>query len=172
MAGGTGRVHLNGKAFVNAFELSAPLMDFVVRGSVIYFVVVIAIRLLPKREIGSHSPSDMLALVMMGALVADGMSIGSEEPIDFLLLAVVVLAWDWIVNALEFRFPLVARLTAESPVVIVRNGRLLYRAMRHELITEDEILACVRKNGLARIEEVALATVEKTGEISVVPKER
>ena len=157
---------------LEAIELSAPLPRFLIRGTVIYFAVVIAVRLLPKREIGSHSPSDMLALVMMGALVADGMSIGSEEPIDFLLLAVVVLAWDWVVNALEFRFPLIARLTAESPVVIVRDGRLVYRAMRHELITEDEILACVRKNGLARIEEVALATVEKTGEISVVPKER
>ena len=157
---------------MNAFELSAPLPDFLVRGTVIYFAVVIAIRLLPKREIGDHSPSDMLALVMRGALVADGMSVGSEEPIDFLLLAVVVLAWDWVVNVLEFRFPFIRRLTAEKPVVIVRNGRMLPRAMRHELITEDEVLACIRKNGLERVDEVALATVEKTGEISVVAMDR
>jgi uncharacterized membrane protein YcaP (DUF421 family) len=98
------------------------------------------------------------------------MSVGSEEPIDFLLLGAVVLAWDWIVNMLEFRFPFVARLTAEAPVVIVRDGRMLYRAMRHELITEDEVLACARKNGLNGIEDIGLATVEKTGEISVVPK--
>ena len=84
---------------MNAFELSAPLPDFLVRGTVIYFAVVIAIRLLPKREIGDHSPSDMLALVMMGALVADGMSVGSEEPIDFLLLAVVVLAAFFLLQA-------------------------------------------------------------------------
>ena len=83
-----------------------------------------------------------------------------------------MLAWDWVVNVLEFRFPFIRRLTAEKPVVIVRNGRMLPRAMRHELITEDEVLACIRKNGLERVDEVALATVEKTGEISVVAMDR
>ena len=65
---------------------------------------------------------------------------------------------------------LVCRLTAEAPTPIVRDGVRLRRAMRRELITEDELMASVRHSGLERVEDVAIATVETTGQITVIPK--
>jgi uncharacterized membrane protein YcaP (DUF421 family) len=150
---------------------SAPLFDLLVRATVIYFVVVVAVRVLPKRSIGNNSPIDMLALVIVGALVADGMSTGMESSGDFLALAAVVAAWDYVLNQLEYRFPSVARMTGEKPRVIVRDGLRLRRAMRIELITEEELMSCVRRAGLDDVRSVAKATVETTGEISVVARE-
>ena len=151
-------------------DSSLPLWALLGRGTAIYFAVMVTTRLLPKREIGSNSPVDLLALVIAGGLVADAMSVGSERPMDFLLLLVVVLVWGWVLNWLQYRIPLLERLLCEPPVVIVRNGTILHRGMRKELITEEELLGAIRRAGLDDVESVARATVESTGEISVVPK--
>jgi uncharacterized membrane protein YcaP (DUF421 family) len=100
------------------------------------------------------------------------MSVGSESPFDFLMLLGVVLAWGWVLDWLQYRFAFFARLLSEAPVVIVRDGRVLRRGMRKELITEDELCGAIRKAGLEDVASVACATVEPTGEISVVPKEQ
>jgi uncharacterized membrane protein YcaP (DUF421 family) len=155
---------------VEYLELSVSLPELALRGTVIYFVIAVVVRVLPKRTIGNNSPIDMLALITMGALVADAMSVGSQHPVDFLVLAGIVAAWDWVINIFEYRLPWLARITAEAPTPIVRNGVRIRRAMRRELITEDELMASVRHSGLERIEDVAIATVETTGDITVIPK--
>lgn len=150
--------------------LSLSLTELALRGTLIYFVITVVVRVLPKRSIGNNSPIDMLALITMGALIADAMSVGSQNPVDFMVLAAVVAGWDWALNIFEYRMPWFARLTAEAPTPIVRDGVRLRRAMRHELITEDELMASVRHSGLERVEDVAIATVETTGEITVIAK--
>lgn len=152
------------------FELSMPLWKLLARATLIYFALAIVLRLLPKREIGGISPSDLLALVIMGGLVADSMSAGAENPLDFVVLAAVVLGWSWLINMLEFRSPLFARWTVEAPVVIVREGEMLRRAMRQELVTELELLSQLRLAGLEGVEEAALVTVEPNGQLSVIAK--
>ena len=158
------------RPMIEAIESSMPVLQALGRGTAVYFLVVLVMRVLPKRGIGGNSPTDLLALVIAGGLVADAMSVGSEQPADYLMLVAVVLAWDWAINWLEFRFPLVARLTAEPPVVIVRNGRMLRRSMRRELITEEELMACLRKHGVGSLDDAERVTVESTGELSVIAR--
>lgn len=155
---------------MDMFELSTPLVNLLVRATAVYFAVAIALRLLPKREVGGISPQDLLALVVMGGLVADAMSTGVETTLDFVVLAAVVLGWSWFINLLEFRAPWFARLTVEAPVVIVREGEMLHRAMRHELITEQELLSQLRLNGVENVADAALVTVEPNGALSVIAK--
>lgn len=154
---------------METYELSLPLLELLARASLVYFAVALALRLVPKRAIGGISPSDLLALIVVGGLITDGMSTGSETTMDFIVLAGTVLAWDWLINKLEFKSSLFTRLTVESPVVIVREGEMLRRAMRRELITEQELLSQLRLNGVEKPEDAALVTVEPNGCISVIP---
>lgn len=145
-------------------------LTIVLRGTIVYFVVSLLFRVVPKRHVGANSPNDLLALVIIGGLIGDSISTGSEKPVDFLLLGAVVLFWDFSFNFLEFHFPRFARLTVERPTVIVKDGRYLRRAMRSELITKEEVLSCLRRQGVESIEQVARATVESNGEITVIAK--
>lgn len=151
-------------------EPTLTLWALLGRATVIFFAVMLVTRLLPKREIGDNSPSDLLAVVIAGGLVADSMSVGSETPIDFLLLLVVVLVWGWVIDWLQYRIAWVEKLLCEAPVEIVRDGRMLRKGMRRELITQAELEGAIRRAGLADVDDVARATVEPTGEISIVPK--
>jgi uncharacterized membrane protein YcaP (DUF421 family) len=55
-------------------------------------------------------------------------------------------------------------------IEVVRNGKLLRRNMRHEYLTEAELMSHLRTEGVDRIEEVKSARVESDGRISVLQR--
>ena len=78
------------------------------------------------------------------------------------------IAWNYVVNALSYRFPAVARLTAADPLQIVRDGQLLRRNMRREFITEEELMSHLRECGIDDLRDVKSAYVEGEGKITAV----
>lgn len=56
----------------DAFELMMPLWKIIVRISMVYLAIVVLIGVVPKQSTGSISLNDMLALVLVGAIAADG----------------------------------------------------------------------------------------------------
>lgn len=60
------------------------------------------------------------------------------------------------------------RLTEAKPLPLVRNGKLLRRDLQHEMITQDELMAKLRENGIEGLDQVKAVTMESDGEISVV----
>ncbi|MFC3287128.1 DUF421 domain-containing protein [Paracoccus aerius] len=109
----------------------------------------------------------MLVLVVIGALAADAVSGGSISTGDLLLMIVVVLLWSYILDILEYRVPVFRRLMRPSHTLLVENGRIIRRNMRRELVTEEEIMATLRKQGICDLLEVASAHLEADGEISL-----
>ncbi len=67
--------------------------------------------------------------------------------------------------------PAFDNLVEDAPLVIVRNGELLQDRMHKERVDEKDILVAARENeGLASLEEIKYAILERTGQITIVPK--
>lgn len=150
------------------FALESPFWQTVLVASVVYLAVVITIRVVPKRYSGHLSPNDMIALVMIGSLATMGMSLHAKSVGDFLLMIGVVLLWGHVFNWLEFYFPWMRRVAQDTPTPVIRDGRLLRKNMEREMITEEELIACLRKHGLSDVHAVKEAVLEVDGRISVV----
>ena len=71
---------------------------------------------------------------------------------------------------LLYRYPRVERAIEGGPTALIRDGRVLSKNLAREAITKDELMEAIRKQGLGSIEEVAEATMETGGVISVVPR--
>jgi uncharacterized membrane protein YcaP (DUF421 family) len=65
----------------------------------------------------------------------------------------------------------VRRMIEAQPLPLVRNGRLMRRNLRHEMITVDELMAKLREHGIERVDQVKAATMESDGEISIIKHE-
>jgi uncharacterized membrane protein YcaP (DUF421 family) len=61
----------------------------------------------------------------------------------------------------------------ETPTfaMLVREGRIDHGALQQQGMGQAELLAGLRKLGHANVEEVALVTLDETGEISAVARE-
>ena len=70
-----------------------------------------------------------------------------------------------------FRVPWFQRFIVPRALPLVRGGKLLHDNMRRELITGAELMAQLREQGVANLEDVELACIEGTGQISVVTRD-
>ena len=83
---------------------------------------------------------------------------------------VTIAGWNWVLDLAAFRVPAIRRLLEAKPLVLVRDGRMMRRNLRREMITTDELMAKLREEGVDELADVKLAMMETDGEISVVKK--
>ncbi len=57
-----------------------------------------------------------------------------------------------------------------APTILVKEGELIQKGMKSELMSKGEVLAALRLNEIEDIREVKLATLEVDGEVSVIKK--
>ncbi len=155
----------------DALTFDTPLWEIVLRGTVVYLTLTAIVRLIPKRQIGNLAPNDLIALVTVGALVADAILGDSQKPIEIMTMVAVVLLWDYLINLLEFRFPRVSRVTQDSPTLLIHNGRVVEQNLNKEQLTFEELKANLRKHGIEDIDRVKHAILETDGHISVIEKD-
>jgi uncharacterized membrane protein YcaP (DUF421 family) len=149
-------------------EIGSSLPDVALRTAIVYLFLVIAIRLSGKREVGQMSVLELIVILVISDAVQNSM-VGDNTSIWGGIVAVVVLlGLDLILRAVSLRSRRVQKALEGEPRLLVRDGRLLQRAVREEGLADDDILAAIRAHGLARIEDVRLAVLETDGSISVI----
>lgn len=148
-----------------------PIWEAFLRGTLIYLVLALTMRLIPKRSLGNLSPNDLIALVLVGNLSAYGIVGESASTVDVLLMIVVVLAWNMLFNYLEYYVPRLRRVAQDQPTLLIHNGRVIKENLRKEKLTEQELTAGLRKHGVLSHKHVRVAVLEVDGELSVVEEE-
>lgn len=145
----------------------SPLEIFV-RGTVIYLGLFALLRGVLKREAGAVGITDLLVVVLLADAAQNSMAANNESLPDGLLLVATIVAWAYALNWLGYRFPWFQRFVHPRPLPLVKDGRLLRRNMRHELVTEDELMAQLRLQGCDDLANVKAAYMEGDGRISVI----
>lgn len=145
-----------------------PILEIVIRGSAGFLILVLLLRVIPKRNAGHISPNDMLILIIIGGMGADAIMGGSYSLGDIFMMVALVLGWGYLLDAVEYRFPALRGVLRDDATRLIENGRLLKRNMRRELVTEEELMAVLRREGIEDLTLVRLATLEADGEISLV----
>jgi uncharacterized membrane protein YcaP (DUF421 family) len=150
------------------FTFSVSPLELVVRGTLIYLLLFAMFRVFKRRETGALSIADLLVVVLVGEASQNGMTAGYETVADAGLLVVTIFTWNFGMDWLGSRVPLVERLIRPAPVVLVREGKVQHRNMRREMITVEELMSQVREQGTDELAQVKLACMEPDGSISVV----
>lgn len=150
------------------FVPSVPLAEHFWRGTVVYLALFAIIRLLPNRQIGAMGITDLLVVILFANAAQNSMASEFTSITDGLILIGIMITWSYSLNWLGFQFPVIQRLLAPPPLLLVKNGRMLYRNMRRELITEGELMVQLRKQGLEQLKDVQCAFMESDGTISII----
>lgn len=155
--------------WVEVFLIETPLLELVIRGSALYFAILILMRILPRRTGGELATMDLIFLLLVAEAASNAFGEYSSVTEGVLLVSVLV-AWNFLVNAASYRFKFIERLVSASPIQVVRDGVMLRKNMRREFLTEEELMSALRQHDLTTLEEVKAAFVEGEGAITVVKK--
>ena len=152
------------------FLPGVPIVETIVRGTVVYLAVIALLRVVLRREAGL-SLTDVLMVVLLGDASQNAMASNHTSVFDGLVLVMTILFWNYAIDWLGYRVPLVERLIHPRPLPLVKDGQMLRRNMRRELITEGELMNQVRADGIESLSDVKAAYMEGDGRISVVRRE-
>jgi uncharacterized membrane protein YcaP (DUF421 family) len=153
------------------FGLSVPPLELFLRGTLMYLGIFLILRLLLRRIAGNIAITDLLMVVLIADAAQNGMSADYRSVTDGAVLVSTLVFWNYTLDRLAYHFPWMGRLIHPPPLPIVRDGGLLWRNMRSESITREELLSQMRESGIDKLEKVKLAHVEGDGRVSFVKYE-
>lgn len=159
---------LQGIQLAELFQLSVPVAEIVLRGSIVYWFLFLIIRFVIRRDVGSVGIADVLLLVLVADASQNAMAGGYTTVSEGLVLVATLIAWNVLLDWLAFRFPKVRRFVEPTTLPLVRGGRLLRRNMRREYITEEELWVRLREQGIEELAQVKAAYLEPDGNFSVI----
>jgi uncharacterized membrane protein YcaP (DUF421 family) len=154
------------------FGLSVPFAELIVRGSAMYFFLWLLFRVVIKRRVGAIGMADLLVLVIIADAAQNGMAGEYTSITDAIVLVSTIVAWNYVLDWLAFHFPALQRLLEPHPLLVVDNGRILWRNMRLELLSREELETKLREQGVHELVDVVKAYVEPDGQISVVKRKK
>jgi uncharacterized membrane protein YcaP (DUF421 family) len=146
------------------------LLMTAVRGLAVYVLVLAVIRVLGKRTVGNFTAFDLLVALMLGEVV-DEMIYGDVNFAQGAVAILVIAGAKYTTAWLSYASPRMNRILEGKPTAIVRDGKLLRKGLRHELMHEREALAGLRLHGVSDMREVRLALMEADGELSVLKED-
>ncbi|OAT79378.1 DUF421 domain-containing protein [Desulfotomaculum copahuensis] len=140
------------------------------RTVLIYLIVLIVVRLMGKREIGQLSPFDFVVAIIIAELAAIPMESTAmpiwEGVIPLLTLAVL----EVLLSYAALYSPCLRRILDGQPQVVIRNGHIIKRELRHARYNLNDLLAQLREKGVVNIGDVEFGVLETSGRLSIIPK--
>jgi len=152
--------------------MSLPWWEFILRGIIVYFFLIVLLRLTGKRQIGQMAPFDLVLLLVLSNALQNAMNGGDNSVIGGMISAISLVATNWVVGLVTYKSKRTEALVEGRPEVLIHNGKLFEKALQHPKITHHELMTALREAGCATVEEVRGALLETDGTISVIPKSK
>jgi uncharacterized membrane protein YcaP (DUF421 family) len=150
------------------FLPDTSLLEIILRGSVMYIALFAMLRIILKRQTGTLGMTDLLLITLLADASQNAMAGEYKSIPDGIVLVATIIFWNYLFDWLSFKSEWFARLIEPSPLPLIKNGSMLRRNMRQELITEDELMMQLRQQGLDEVSEVKEAYIESDGRISII----
>jgi len=145
-------------------------MHAVIRGLVVYLVLLLIFRLSGKRSLAQVTTFDLVLTLIISECVQQALIADDQSMTQGLLLVLTLVGVDILLSVLKQRSPALQRVLEGLPLVIVENGKLRQSHMERERIDEADILQAARLHqGLRALDQIDHAVVEASGGISVIP---
>ena len=142
--------------------------EIIIGTIVVYIAVIIFTRIFGLKSFSKMTGFDFVNTVAIGNLI--GMTIATSNPkllLGILLIGLLYLA-NYLVSLLRFRSKTARKHLDNSPVLIMRNGQILYDNLNKVEITENELRGKLREANVIRLNEVKAVVLETTGDVSVL----
>ncbi|WP_018479594.1 DUF421 domain-containing protein [Pontibacter roseus] len=151
------------------FSVEKPILELILRGSLLYLGILVFLRILPRRTGGELATMDLIFVLLIAEAATHSMG-GYKSIAEGFIMILTLMAWNYTVNTLSYHFPFFERLVSSPPLQVVKNGKLLRRNMRRESLTEEELMDHLRREGIEDIQIIKAAFVEGDGHISFISK--
>ncbi len=152
----------------SAFVPTVSIFELILRGTLIYLGIFTILRFVLKREAGGVGVGDLLMMVLLADAAQNAMASEYKSVPEGLILVSTIIFWNFALDWLGYRFRGFRWFVHPPSLLLVKDGRMLTRNLRKEMITVDELMSQIREQGIEKLAAVKSARMESDGRISVI----
>ena len=142
----------------------------ILRTVILYIFIIIAIKLMGKRQISDMQPSELVVTLVVSDIASLPMQNTSQPLLSGVIPVLVLVSLEIAASALMMKSRLFRRLICGNPVVVIEDGKLLQKQLRRLRMSAEDLFAQLRQQDIFSIDEVQYCIVETNGSISVLEK--
>lgn len=157
--------------FEKLFKIETPILELMIKGSVIYLGILLLFRVLPRRTGGEMAMMDLIFVLLIAEAATHSLG-GYSSVTEGFIVIITMMTWNYLFNFLSYHIPFVEKMVSPPPLQVVKKGKMLKRNMRREYLTEEELTDHLRLEGIDDVAEVKAAYVEGDGKISVIARRK
>lgn len=141
-----------------------------IRTAILYFIVIISIRLMGKRQIGELQPYELVITLMLSDLASLPMQ-DTRLPLLLGIVPIITLLFVKIlISEIQQHSRLFEKILDGTPSIIISDGAINLEMMKKQRLTMNDILEELRSAGYLDISDIQYAIIETNGTISIIPK--
>jgi uncharacterized membrane protein YcaP (DUF421 family) len=152
------------------FVITLPILEKILRPVIVYFFLVVMLRLSGKRELVQLNPFDLVVLLTLSNTVQNAI-IGDDNSVSGGLLgAASLMGMNYLVVRFLYKHKQIDQIVEGKADVLIENGTVRVEHLKKELITMAQLEAAARKQGFASLAEVDQCILEPGGMLSFIGK--
>lgn len=157
-------------ASVLAGAVSDEARGSVVHVAICFAVLMLAFRLMGKRELSRLSPFEFVTLMLIPEILSNSLQ-GQGSLLSSLAGLSTIFLLVFATSLLSQRFSSVQRVLESEPTLLVIDGKLLEHNMNRERIAPDELFSEMRKQSIEGLGQIRFAVLESSGNITFISKQ-
>ena len=142
-----------------------------IRAIILYFIIITAMRLMGKRQLGELQPSELVITLLMSNICTLPVENTDIPMIMGIVPVFTLVCLDVFLSHLSMKSRNLRKFISGSPKIIISDGKIDRKTMKDLRFTADDLMESLRAVQIFDISEVQLAVVETTGKISVYQKQ-
>ncbi len=140
-----------------------------VRTVIVFLLLIVAIRIMGKRQLGELEPLELVTAVLISNLAAQPLQDTGTPLLYGIVPVLTLLCCQLVISGISVKHGRFRRLVSGKPSILIDNGAIVQSEMKKCRISVDELYVELRINGVTDISTVRHAILETDGTLSVLP---
>jgi uncharacterized membrane protein YcaP (DUF421 family) len=144
------------------------LLRILIVGLLAYIALIALLRVSGKRTLSKMNAFDFIVTVALGSTLATVLLSEQVALVEGIVAFATLIALQFVLSSLSVRSKLVESLVNNEPALVFYQGDFLREAMLRERVTQEEVEATARQQGVASLNGIYAVVLETDGSFSVI----
>lgn len=141
-----------------------------IRTAILYFIVIISMRLMGKKQIGELQPFELAVTIMISELASFPMEDTRIPIIDSVISIITLLLIQIILSVLELKNEKIRLVLNGKPSILIKNGEIDIMELKRQKFNINDLMEELRLQGFYNLDDIYYAILETSGQLSIIPR--
>lgn len=146
-------------------------MIVAIRAVILYAMLLIAMRIMGKGDLGELQPFDLVVSLMLAELAVMPMEDLDAPLVHGVMATVVIMFLQCLISYISLKSNTARKIICGTPSIIYDHGRFNVKDMNKLRINMNDILGQMRLKGFYSFEDIDYLIMETNGDVSIVAPE-